>query len=182
MLDHADPKADRWTLSGPGGMLAVPANDEVILKLAMLYEGECGGGGPLAAAAKFGFSKQRYFQLRHLLQSGGAQALQSRKTGPKRAHRRTPHVQEEVIRHRFLDPEASPAVVAQKIRQTGLSISTRSVQRIIAQFGLQKKTLRPAPQNRPGSTRANPAHRAGSAAGSRRSSKPRTGRPPTPGR
>jgi hypothetical protein len=30
----------------------------------MLIEGECEGLGPLQAAAKFGFSKQRYFQYR----------------------------------------------------------------------------------------------------------------------
>jgi len=46
-----------------------------------------------------------------------------------------------VIRCRFLDPESSPAVIAQKIRQQKLAISTRSVERIIADFGLQKKTL-----------------------------------------
>jgi hypothetical protein len=31
-------------------------------------------------------------------------------------------------------------VIAQKIRQTGLKISTRSVERVIEDFGLQKKT------------------------------------------
>ena len=42
---------------------------------------------------------------------------------------------------RFLDPQASTAVIAQKLRQTGLPISNRSVERVIAEFGLQKKTL-----------------------------------------
>jgi hypothetical protein len=46
-----------------------------------------------------------------------------------------------VIRHRFLDPEASAGVIAQKLRQTGFVISTRSVERAIADFGLQKQTL-----------------------------------------
>ena len=49
----------------------------------------------------------------------------------------------KVIRHRFLDPEASPEVIAQKLRQTQHSLSIRSVQRVIADYGLQKKTLRP---------------------------------------
>jgi hypothetical protein len=30
----------------------------------MLIEGECEEAGPLEAARKFGYSKQRYFQLR----------------------------------------------------------------------------------------------------------------------
>ena len=46
----------------------------------------------------------------------------------------------QVIRHRFLDPEASPAVIAQKLSQAGWIISIRSVERVIEQFGLQKKT------------------------------------------
>ena len=38
----------------------------------MLIEGECGAQGIDRAAAKFGFSRQRYFQLRTLfLQKGG---------------------------------------------------------------------------------------------------------------
>jgi hypothetical protein len=44
------------------------------------------------------------------------------------------------MRHRFLDPDATAEVIAQKIRQTGLQISTRSVERVIEDFGLQKKT------------------------------------------
>jgi hypothetical protein len=48
-----------------------------------------------------------------------------------------------VIRYRFLDPDCSVDVVAQKLRQQGHPISTRSVERIVADYGLQKKTLRP---------------------------------------
>src|SRR6266496_6783982 len=52
---------------GDSGVLQVPDGDEVSRKLAMLLEGQCQGLGPLGAAQKFGFSKQRYFQLRRLL-------------------------------------------------------------------------------------------------------------------
>jgi hypothetical protein len=67
--------------------------------------------------------------------------LQTR--GPKTDYRRTEQVVRLVIRHRFLDADASPQVIAQKLRQAGLSISQRSVERIIADYGLQKKTLHP---------------------------------------
>ncbi len=127
-------------LVGSTGSLSVPENDEIARKLAMLIEGDCEGLGPNAAAAKFGLSRQRYFQLRHLLYTQGAQALLSQKRGPKTNYRRTHEVVRQVIRYRFLDPDASVAVIAQKLRQTGLPISTRSVERIIEQFGLQKKT------------------------------------------
>ena len=128
-------------LLGPDGQLPVLADDEVTRKLAMLIEGECQGLGPLQASRKFGYSKQRYFQLRQAFLHGGALALRSNPRGPKRNYRRTDEVVRQVIRHRFLDPDASPAVIAQKLIQAGRPISIRSVERVIEQFGLQKKTL-----------------------------------------
>lgn len=129
------------SMVGTGGSLPVPKDDEVTRKLAMLIEGECEGLGPLRAAAKFGFSKQRYFQLRAAFTELGAASLQSRKRGPKTHYRRTAEVVRQVIRHRFLDPDASAEVIAQKLAQSGWEVSIRSVQRVIEEFGLQKKTL-----------------------------------------
>ncbi len=121
--------------------MPVAADDEITRKLAMLIEGECEGLGPNQAAEKFGFSKQRYFQLRAAFHERGAVALQSQPRGPKTQYRRTDELVRQVIRHRFLDPQASPDVIAQKLRQTGFEISTRSVERVISEYGLQKKTL-----------------------------------------
>lgn len=129
------------TLVGPGGSLTVRPEDEITHKLAMLIAGECEGLGPLRAAQRFGFSKQRYFQLRQAFRERGALALQSQRRGPKTHYRRTNEVVRQVIRHRFLDPEASAAVIGQKLRQAGQRISTRSVERVLAAYGLQKKTL-----------------------------------------
>jgi hypothetical protein len=137
---HFDQHAQR--LVGTQGTLPVAAQDEVTRKLAMLLEGECEGLGPTQAAQKYGYTKQRYFQLLHAYQELGATALVSKPRGPKRNYRRTPEAQRQVIRHRFLDPDASPDVIAQKLRQTGVLIRTRSVERVIADYGLQKKTLR----------------------------------------
>lgn len=131
------------SLTGPAGSLLIVPNDEITLKLAMLYEGECEGLGPLKAADKFSYSKQRYFQLRHLFSEQGAIALLSKTTGPQSHYRRTDQVVRQIIRHRFLDPDMSPEVIAQKLRQTDHPISIRSVERTIADYGLQKKTLRP---------------------------------------
>jgi len=133
-------------LVGEGGLLPVSANDEITRKLSMLIEGECEGLGPSQAAQKFGFSKQRYFQLRAAFAEQGALALQSQKRGPKTHYRRTAEVIRQVIRYRFLDPEASAEVIAQKLCQSGWKISIRSVQRVIEGFGLQKKTLPVSPE------------------------------------
>ncbi len=126
---------------GPGGSLPVRPDDEITRKLAMLIAGECEGLGPLRAAEKFGFSKQRYFQLRQAFQEHGALALRSQRRGPKTHYRRTEEVVRQVIRHRFLDPEASAQGIGQRLRQAGQPISTRSVERVIGDYGLQKKTL-----------------------------------------
>jgi len=132
---------EKQALIGAGGVLPVRADDEIARKLAMLIEGECEGLGPTQAAAKFGFSKQRYFQVRAAYAEHGTRALQSDKRGPKTHYRRTAEVVRQVIRHRFLDPEATPEVIAQKLCQSGWEISIRSVQRVIEEYGLQKKTL-----------------------------------------
>lgn len=133
-------------LVGPRGRLGVREDDEITRKLSMLIEGECEGLGPIEAARKFGFSKQRYFQLRAAFTELGARALQSQKRGPKTHYRRTAEVVRQVIRHRFLDSEASAEVIAQKLSQSGWEISIRSVQRVIEEFGLQKKTPPMSPE------------------------------------
>ena len=137
---------DQSALIGPGGQLQVSPGDEITRKLAMLIEGDCGGLGPGKAARKYGYSPQRYFQLRQVYQRDGAAALANKKRGPKTNYRRTGQVIREVVRHRFLDPDASAAVIAQKMRQSGYRISTSTVQRVIRSYGLEKKTLREAAQ------------------------------------
>jgi len=139
VMAEYDPK--NHALVGVGGLLPIHEDDEVTKKLLMLIEGECEGLGPLKAAEKFGFSKQRYFQLRKMFEEQGAQSLKSRTRGPKNNYRRTGELVRQVIRHRFLDPDASVEVITQKLRQTGFTISIRSVERVIADYGLQKKTL-----------------------------------------
>jgi transposase len=126
---------------GPAGDLLLPDDDEVTPRLLMLIEGQCEGLGPAAAAHKYGLSRQRYYQLHKQFQENGITALFSQKRGPKSNSVRTDEVERQVIRHRFLDPDASVDIIAQKLRQAGVEISTRSVERTIEKYGLQKKTL-----------------------------------------
>jgi len=134
---------NKLRFTGPGGSLLVPNDDEVCRRLAMLIEGECEGLGPSKAAQKFHFTRQRYYQILSAFYADGAEGLLLQNPGPKADYRRTDQVVRLVIRCRFLDPDSSPAVIAQKIRQQTLPISQRSVERIIADYGLQKKTLHP---------------------------------------
>jgi transposase len=126
---------------GPSGDLPLAARDEVTPRLLMLIEGQCEGLGPARAAQKYGLSRQRYYQVHRQFQENGIAALFSQKRGPKSNSVRTDEVERQVIRHRFLDPDASVDIIAQKLRQAGFAISTRSVERVIEKYGLQKKTL-----------------------------------------
>ena len=130
-----------WILYGDHGQMMVPIQDDITPKLAMLFEAQCEGCRVIDTVKKFGYSKQRYYQLLQLFLQHGAGALQNQKRGPKTNYRRTDQNVRQVIRHRFLDPDASPDVIAQKMCQNNFQISTRSVQRVIQDFGLQKKTL-----------------------------------------
>jgi len=127
-------------LEGPQGSLPVNENDEITLKLGMLIEGECEGYGRSKAAFKYGYTRQRYHQILKLFIEKGAKALKSGKTGPKNNYRRTDEVVRQIIRHRFLDPDATAEVIAQKLVQCGCPIAIRSVHRVISEYGLQKKT------------------------------------------
>ena len=128
------------SLYGPKGSLPVREDDEITFKLAMLFEGKCEGHGPIKAAEKFGYTRQRYYQILHQFMDQGASGLKRLKSGPKRNYRRTDEVVRQIIRYRFLDPNMSPEVIAQKLNQNGYLIAIRSVERVISGYGLQKKT------------------------------------------
>jgi len=138
---------ERARVVGAAGRLEVPDGDEVTRKLAMLVEGSCEGLGATRAARKYGYSRSRYYQLLAAFRTGGAVALKNGKRGPRTHYRRTHEVVRQVIRHRFLDPEASADMIAQKLRQCGRPI--RHTQRRAGHRGLwpSKKTpsLSPGP-------------------------------------
>ena len=127
-------------LQGPKGILAIADNDEITCKLAMLYEGQCEGRPNAQTAQKFGCSRQRYYQILDLFKQQGAEGLKKKKTGPQNNYARTPETVRLIIRYRFLDTQISPEVIAQKLAQAGHKISLRSVERVITEYGLQKKT------------------------------------------
>jgi transposase len=121
-------------------MLNVKPEDHAAMKLLMLIEGVY-GLGVKHSIQKYGYSEPRYYQLLREFQQNGSSAVLDKKRGPKRNSQRTETVVQLIIRHRFLDPVASAGVIAQKLNQEGYSISTRSVERTIQEYGLQKKTL-----------------------------------------
>jgi transposase len=174
-----DPAARQ--LTGPAGSLPIADSDELARRFLMLQEGQCLDTRIVAVAQKYGYCRQRYYQILDAFQKGGLLALQPRKTGPKSNYRRTDQVVRQILRHRFLDPEASPEVIAQKLRQTHFSISLRSIERVIADYGLQKKTLLVEPQ-KPATAATRPTRRKTPAPGKGRRRQSGASGPPTSGR
>jgi len=119
--------------------LNVKSDDSTSLKFLMLVEGAY-GQGVKKSIKKYGYTEQRYYQLLNKFKEDGMDALINQKRGPKKNTVRSDRVIHQIIRHRFLDPQANSDVIAQKLNQQGIKISKRSVERTIQEYGLQKKT------------------------------------------
>lgn len=121
-------------------LLKVAPDDKTSRKLLMLIEGTF-GIGVKRSIEKYEYTEQRYYQLLKAFQTKGSDALVDKKPGPVSNHKRDDKTVQQIIRYRFLDPDISAAVITQKLNQRGISLSQRSVERTIQEFGLQKKTL-----------------------------------------
>lgn len=115
-------------------------NDKLTIKLAMLYEGHC-TIGVYEAIEKYGYTEQRYYQLLKEYNEKGSEGIRDKKRGSDKNPVRSEEVKNQIIRHRFLDPEASAEVISQKLKQTGYNVSVRSVERTISEYGLKKKLI-----------------------------------------
>jgi transposase len=119
--------------------LNILSDDKASLKFLMLIEGTY-GIGVQESIAKYGYTEQRYYQLRKNFLKDGFESLIDSKRGPKDNHVREKQVEKLIIRFRFVDPHSGADVIAQKLNQMGIKISKRSVERTITEYGLQKKT------------------------------------------
>ncbi len=120
--------------------LIISPSDPVAWKLMMLFEAASVKGVKIEdTASRYGYTREHFYVIKHAYETRGSQGLADIPTGPKSNYKRTREVDKQIIRHRFLDPEASCEVIAQKMQQTGHSISQRSVERTINEYGLQKK-------------------------------------------
>ena len=70
----------------------------------------------MQAAQKLGLSQQHYYQMNKQVHEQGFLGLQNQKRGPKTNYVRTEEVERQVIRHRYLDPDAAVDIIAQKQR------------------------------------------------------------------
>jgi transposase-like protein len=120
--------------------LTVSPEDPLLWKLAMILEAALSTDQTVEEiAARYGYKRESFYQVKAKLTSQGSQSLADRPPGPKTNYRRDERVTRQVILHRFLDPEANCQVITQKMKQAGHQVSQRTVERIIGEYGLQKK-------------------------------------------
>lgn len=134
-------KNSKFNFKGNHGQIAIKENDEVSKKLAMIIEVKCYGKPVKEVSKKYGYSRQRFYQILDDYQKEGAKGLRNKKRGPKENSKRKQNIVSQIIRFRFLDPKASTDVIVQKLNQVGIEISKRSVERTITEYGLQKKNF-----------------------------------------
>ena len=119
--------------------LDLQESDKVTKKFLLLLESQ----GPLGieqACSKYGYSKQRYYQLLRDFRQWGMKGLIDRKPGPKTSSLEKDDLTKWVIRYKFQDSDITAAVITQKLKQQGYKVSERIVQQILSDYGLQKKS------------------------------------------
>lgn len=121
--------------------LTIKKDDKLAIKMLMIYESIFFKIKPEDIAKKYNYSREHYYHLINNFNKKGSISLINNSPGPKNNSVRTKLIENQIIRHRFLDPEANACVISQRLKQSGYNASTRSVERTIAKYGLQKKNL-----------------------------------------
>lgn len=120
--------------------LNLQPEDKVTKKFLMLLESQ-GELGVTQACSKYGYTRQRYYQLLQAFRQWGMTGLMDKKSGPKPLSLQKEDLTKWVIRYKFQDNAITAAVIAQSLRQKGYKVSERNIQQIIIEYGLQKKTF-----------------------------------------
>lgn len=121
-------------------ILKINPKDTAAWKLMMLIDAATSKDETIEQIShRYGYTREHFYIIKKNYEDKGSQALSDKAKGPKRNYKRTDEIEKQIIRHRFLDPDANSEVIAQKMNQTGHTISQRSVERTISEYGLQKK-------------------------------------------
>jgi transposase len=138
-------------IRGPGGVLPIRPEDAAALDLVMLVEGETSGRDLDEVLLQYGRSRSTYYEKLRRFREQGVEGLLARPPGPRSAWRRPAEVVRYIVTTRLRQPERSAAEIAQELVRQGHSVSVRSVERTLSQFGLTRSSGRAsvAPEQRP---------------------------------
>ena len=125
-------------IKGPGGSLPLGPDDEAALDLLMLVEGETSGHPLAEVLARFGRSRSTYYEKLRRFREQGLTGLLSRPPGPRSPWRRPLEVIRYVVTTRLRHPERSAPAIAGDLARLGHTVSVRSIERTLTQFGLTR--------------------------------------------
>ena len=126
-------------IRGPGGTLPLRAEDDAARDLYMLIEGETSGRSLDEVLGTFGRSRSTYYEKLRRFREQGLEGLIPRPPGPRNAWRRPLEVVRHIVRARLRDPARGAADIAAELDRLGHSVSVRSVERTLTQFGLTRE-------------------------------------------
>ena len=137
-------RASAHEISGPGGTLPLRPKDEAAVDFVMLIEGETSGAALDDVLRKFGRSRSTYYEKLRRFREGGFEGLLSRPPGPRSAWRRPIEVVRFIVTSRMRHPERSATEIVADLVRMGHTVSVRSVERTLHQFGLTRGAPRHA--------------------------------------
>jgi transposase len=132
-------------IKGPGGILPLRADDEAVVDLVMLIEGETSGRDLDEILRQFGRSRSTYYEKLRRFRDQGVEGLLSRPPGPRSPWRRPIEVVRYVVTTRLRHPERTAGAIAADLGRMGHAVSVRSVERTLSQFGLTRPPVRLVP-------------------------------------
>jgi transposase len=138
-------RAQAHMIKGPGGVLALRPEDEAAADLVMLIEGETSGRPLDEVLAQYGRSRSTYYEKLRRFREGGLEGLLSRPPGPRSPWRRPLEVVRFIVTTRIRHPDRGAAAIAEELSRQGHTVSVRSVERTLTQFGLTRPAARVAP-------------------------------------
>jgi transposase len=131
-------KASMTEIAGPGGRLPLRPDDEAVVDLMMLIQGETTGRPLEQVLAEFGRSRSTYYEKLRRFREQGIEGLLARPPGPHSSWRRPMEVVRFVVTARMRDPERGAPAIAEDLQRLGHPVSVRSVERTLTQFGLTR--------------------------------------------
>lgn len=131
-------------IRGPGGVLPLRPDDEAAADLVMLIDGETSGRPLDDVLQQHGRSRSTYYEKLRRFRESGLEGLLSRPPGPRGPWRRTVDVIRFIVTSKLRHPDRPASAIAEDLAQQGHSVSVRSVERTLTQFGL----TRPPPRGR----------------------------------
>lgn len=137
-------KPEPREIRGPGGVLPLRPDDDAALDLVMLIEGETSGRPLEDVLQQHGRSRSTYYEKLRRFREAGLEGLLSRPSGPRSPWRRPLEVIRFIVTTRLRHPERGANAIATELQRLGHSVSVRSVERTLSQFGLTRHPARAA--------------------------------------